>query len=110
MWISVSNIRHNYNVGLYCSCLLPQKMFKSEYDSAYTEYRIKTFSNRNYRVLMSVCVSVLVSVCLCVCVCVQDNLKNNESNLLKLEHIVVYENSLNEHDIGHCPIKVKVTA
>ena len=27
---------------------------------------------------------------------------------LKLEHIVVYENSSDEFDIGHCPIKVKV--
>ena len=27
---------------------------------------------------------------------------------LKLEHIVVYENSSDEFEIGHCPIKVKV--
>ena len=51
------------------------------------------------------------SVCLCVClcvVCVHDNLKNNGSIHLKLEHIVVYENSSDKFDIGHCPIKVKV--
>ena len=36
--------------------------------------------------------------------------KNNGSIHLKLEHIVVYENSSDEFDIGHCPIKVKVTA
>ena len=48
---------------------------------------------------MSVCVSVL-----------HDNSKNNGSILLKLEHIVVYENSSDEFDIGHCLIKVKVTA
>ena len=65
---------------------------------------------------MSVCVCVLVSVCpsvclsVCVCVCVYDNSKNNGSIDLKLEHIVVYENSSDEFDIGHCPIKVKVTA
>ena len=61
----------------------------------------------------SVCVLVSVrpSVCLsvCVCVCVYDNSKNNGSIDLKLEHIVVYENSSDEFDIGHCLIKVKVT-
>ena len=62
---------------------------------------------------MSVCVSVLVSWCLCVCVssvCVPDNSKNNGSIQMKLEHIVVYEISSDEFDIGHCPIKVKVTS
>ena len=53
---------------------------------------------------MVVCVSV------CLSVCVQDNSKNNGSNDLKLEYTVVYENSSDEFDIGHCPIKVKVTA
>ena len=43
---------------------------------------------------------------MCVCVCVHDNSENNGSIHLKLEHIVVYENSLDEFDIGHCPIKV----
>ena len=57
---------------------------------------------------LSVCLSVLVSVCLSVCV--HDNSKNNGSIDVKLEHTVVYENSSNEFDIGHCPIKVKVTA
>ena len=59
------------------------------------------------------CVCVCVCVCVCesarVCVCF-DNSKNNGSIHLKLEHIVVYEYSSNEFDIGHCPIKVKVTA
>ena len=45
----------------------------------------------------SVCVSVRLSVC--VCVCVHDNSKNNGSIDLKLEHIVVYENSSDEFDI-----------
>ena len=69
-----------------------------------------------YRVLMAVCVCVCLCVCVCVCVsvclyvCVHDNSKNNGSIHLKLEHIVVYENSLDEFDIGHCPIKAKVTA
>ena len=60
----------------------------------------------------SVCLCVCLSVCVCVClsVCVHDNSKNNGSIDLKLEHIVVYENSSDEFDIGHCPIKVKVTA
>ena len=44
-----------------------------------------------------------------MCVCVHDNSKNNGSIDLKLEHIVVHENSSDEFDIGHCPIKVKVT-
>ena len=56
----------------------------------------------------SVCVCVCVSVCLCVCK--QDNSKNNQSINLKFEYIVAYENSLDKFDIGHCPIKVKVTA
>ena len=55
-----------------------------------------------------VCLSVCVSVCLCVCL--HDNSKNNGSIHLKLEHIVVYENSSDEFDIGHCLIKVKVKA
>ena len=56
--------------------------------------------------------SVCLSVCLCVCVsvCVHDNSKNNGSIDVKLEHTVVYENSSDDFDIGHCPIKVKVTA
>ena len=53
---------------------------------------------------MSVCLSV------CLSVCVHDNSKNNGSIDVKLEHTVVYENSSDEFDIGHCPIKVKVTA
>ena len=61
-------------------------------------------------VCLSVCVSVCVPVCVCVCVCVHDNSKNNGSIHLKLEHFVVYENSSDEFDIGHCPIKGKVTA
>ena len=61
---------------------------------------------------MPVCVSVCLCVCIgvCLCVCVHDNSKNYISIHLKLEHIVVYENSSDEFDIGHCPIKVKVTA
>ena len=46
----------------------------------------------------------------CLSVCVYDNSKNNVSLDLKLEHLIVYENSSDEFDIGHCPIKVKVTA
>ena len=57
---------------------------------------------------MSVCVSVCLSWCLFVCV--HNNSKNNGSIHLKLDHIVVYENSSDEFDIGHCPIKVKVRA
>ena len=46
----------------------------------------------------------------CVSVCVHDNSKNNSSIHLKLEYIVVNENSSDEFDIGHYPIKVKVMA
>ena len=56
---------------------------------------------------MPVC--LCVCFCVCVCVCVHDNSKNNGSIHFKLEHIVVYENSSEEFDIGHCSIKVKVT-
>ena len=54
---------------------------------------------------LSVCLSVSLSVCLSACV--HDNSKNNGLIDLKLEHIVVYENSSDEFDSGHCPIKVK---
>ena len=59
-----------------------------------------------------VCLYVRVCVCVSVCVsvCVHDNSGNKGSLHLKLEHIVVYENSSDKFDIGHCLIKVKVTA
>ena len=47
---------------------------------------------------------------MCLSVCVHGNSKNNDSIHLKLEHIVVYENSSDEFDIGHCQIKVKFMA
>ena len=50
---------------------------------------------------MSLCVSVCVSLCVCVCVGVHDNSKHNGSIHLKLEHIVVYENSSDEFDSRH---------
>ena len=52
-------------------------------------------------------------ICVSVCrlsVCVHDNSKNNGSIDLKLEYTVVYVNSSDEFDIGHCPVKVKVMA
>ena len=54
--------------------------------------------------------ATIVYSCLSVClsICVHDNSKNNGSVNLKLEHIVVYENSSEEFNIGHCLIKVKV--
>ena len=45
---------------------------------------------------MLVCVCVSVLVCVCLSVCVHDNSKNNGSIHLKLERIVVYENSSEE--------------
>ena len=56
------------------------------------------------------CLSMCVCVSVCVAVFVHDNSKNNGSIHLKFKHIVVYENSLDDFDIGHCPIKVKVMA
>ena len=50
-------------------------------------------------VCVSVCLPVCLSVCLCVCVCVYDNSKNNGSINLKLEQIVVFENSSEEFEI-----------
>ena len=43
---------------------------------------------------------VCPSFCVCVSVCVHDNSKNNGSIHLKLEHIVVNENSSDESDQG----------
>ena len=72
---------------------------------------------------MCVCVCVCVCVytvtqihgnskimvqCVSVCVYIHDNSKNNGSIYLKLEQMVVHENSSEEFDIGHCLIKVKV--
>ena len=55
-----------------------------------------------------------VCVCAAVCVCVHFNSKNNLSTKLNLKlthtNFVVYENSSEKFDIGHCPIKVKVMA
>ena len=56
--------------------------------------------DRKYRVLVSV---------VCLSVCKHDNSKNKWSRILKFEYIVGYEKSSDEFDIGHCPIKVKVT-
>ena len=47
-------------------------------------------------------------VCFRVCVCLHDNSRNRSRNM-KLEYIVVYENSLDEFDIELRCIKVKVT-
>ena len=57
-----------------------------------------------------VCVCLCVRVCVCVCMCVHNNSKNNGSINFKLEHVVVFENSSDELDNGHCPVKVKVAA
>ena len=75
-------------------------------------------------VCVSVCLSVCVFVCVHVCLSVYTITKKNASIHLKLEHIVVYENSSDQRffqvivivinwdkfDIGNCAIKVKVTA
>ena len=50
-----------------------------------------------------------VRACVRLSVCVHDNSRNNASIHLKLAHIVVYENSSDEFDIGHFVIKVKVS-
>ena len=60
---------------------------------------------------MCVLVSVCLSVCLAVCLSVYTITKKNNGSIdLKLEHILVYENSSDELVIGYCPVKVKVTA
>ena len=46
---------------------------------------------------------------MCVCVSVYTNSKNNDSIDLKLKHLVAYEYSSDEFDIGHCLIKVMDT-
>ena len=45
----------------------------------------------------------------CVCVCQHDNSKYNESIILKLYHLIVYKNSSEKVDKGHCRSKVKIT-
>ena len=61
-------------------------------------------------VCVCMCVSLCLCVCLSVCLCMKDMITQKIKVHLKLEHIVVYENSLDEFDIGHYPINVKVTA
>ena len=67
--------------------------------------------NRNYRVLIFICVWVCLAVCVCVyvCVCYMVTQKHNGSNHMKLEYIVVYENDSDKFNIVHSLIKVKVT-
>ena len=66
---------------------------------------INTFLYLRFRLqVQSTCLRCL-SVCLSVCK--HDNSKNKWSRILKFEYIVGYEKSLDEFDIGHCPIKVK---
>ena len=83
-------------------------------DFCYALYRNKSakfkFSSYVHLPCLSVCACVCVCVSVCVSVCVHDNSGNKGSLHLKLEHIVVYENSSDKFDIGHCLIKVKVTA
>ena len=55
------------------------------------------------------CPYVCACVCFCVCVLLHDNSKRNRSNNMKLEYIVVYENSSDDFDHEYCRIKVKVT-
>ena len=66
------------------------------------------FLNPCYSCGLSTATIKYSSPSVCLSVCVHDNSKNNGSIDLKLEHIVVYENSSDEFDIGLCPIKVKV--
>ena len=54
------------------------------------------------------CASVFV--CISVYVFLHDNSKRNRSRNMKLDYIIVYENSSDEFDIEHCRIKIKVTA
>ena len=58
---------------------------------------------------MCVCVCVCVRGCVHVCVFLHDYSKRNRSRNMKLEYIVVYENSSGKFDIAHYRIKVKVT-
>ena len=64
------------------------------------------FRKRNYRVPVRVSVCVCACVRVCVCVCLHDNSKRNKSRNMKLEYIVVYQNSSDEFDIDqgqdHC--------
>ena len=58
---------------------------------------------------MCVRVCAYIRWCACVCVCVCTITKKNRSRNMKLEFVVVYENSLDKFDIELRRIKVKVT-
>ena len=49
-------------------------------------------------------------MCVPVSVFLHDNSKRNRSRNIKFKRVLVYENSSNMFDIGHCHTKVKVTA
>ena len=66
-----------------------RRVFKI-YDVTANFKPVKTLSTAT---IENSCPSVCVCLSVCVCVCVHDNSKNNGSIDLKLEHIVVYENS-----------------
>ena len=60
---------------------------------------------------MSICVSVCLSVSVPVCVSVYTITQQIIGLIhLKLDHIVEYKKNWKHFDIGHCSIKVKVTA
>ena len=64
-------------------------------------------STHYYSCLSTATIEYSCRLCVCLYACVHVNSKNYGSVALKLEHIVVYENSSDDFDIGHCPIKVK---
>ena len=83
-WVAGTNMRWVWIIGLF--------VLVAVYQLQSTHLRLRVFPS--FR----------------LSVCVHDNSKNNGSIHLKLEHVVVFENSSEEVDIGHCLIKVKVTA
>ena len=118
--INVRNKQQSIYLPQYLTLIFSVRNMVINYVNFYPSSLNATISVKHYYIILSTatteysCPSVCLCVCLCVCVClsvcVHDNSKNNGSIHLKLENIVVYENSLDKFDIRHCLIKVKVTA
>ena len=97
--------------SIFTFCVVTSDVISAKYSDIHRltwECRDEFFmiSNTNLNIKM-VCKCSNFAVCVYT---IHDNSKNNGSIHFILEHIVVYENSSDEFDIGHCLIKVKVTA
>ena len=107
--INVKKIQQSMCLPQYLTLIFSVRNTVINYVNFYPSSLNTTISVKHYYSCGLSTVTIKYSCSVCVSVCVHNNSKINGSIQLKLEHVVVYENS-SEFDIGHCLIKVKVTA